>query len=59
MFSGTGLDPKQTGFFQALKIQTKIVKGAVEIVNPVVVINEDDKINSLLNTYLLYEIKRC
>jgi len=41
---GTGLDPKQTGFFQALKIQTKIVKGAVEIVNPVVVINEDDKI---------------
>lgn len=41
---GTGLDPKQTGFFQALKIQTKIVKGAVEIVNPVTVINEDDKI---------------
>jgi len=40
----TGLDPKQTGFFQALKIQTKIVKGQVEIVNPVVVINEEDKI---------------
>lgn len=27
-----------------MKIQTKIVKGAVEIVNPVTVINEDDKI---------------
>jgi len=42
----TGLDPKQTSFFQALKIQTKIVKGQVEIVNPVVVINEDDKISA-------------
>ena len=42
----TGMDPKQTSFFQALKIQTKIVKGQVEIVNPVVVINEDDKISA-------------
>lgn len=42
----TGLDPKQTSFFQALKIQTKIVKGQVEIVNPVVVINEEDKISA-------------
>jgi len=40
----TGLDPKQTSFFQALNIQTKIVKGQVEIVNPVQVINEGDKI---------------
>ena len=40
----TGLDPKQTSFFQALNIQTKIVKGQVEIVTPVQVINEGDKI---------------
>lgn len=40
----TGLDPKQTSFFQALKIATKIVKGQVEIVNPVEVIKVDDKI---------------
>jgi len=31
----TGLDPGQTGFFQALNIATKIVKGAIEIVNTV------------------------
>jgi large subunit ribosomal protein LP0 len=40
----TGLDPKQTSFFQALNIQTKIVKSQVEIVNPVKVIGEGDKI---------------
>lgn len=28
----TGLDPKQTGFFQTLQIQTKIVKGQIDIV---------------------------
>lgn len=28
----TGLDPKQTSFFQALNIQTKIVKTQIEIV---------------------------
>ena len=42
---GTGLDPKQTGFFQALNIATKIVKGNIEIVNPVVLIEEGMKIN--------------
>merc|ERR1712226_1529049 len=42
---GTGLDPKQTGFFQALNIATKIVKGNIEIVNPVVLIEEGQKIN--------------
>jgi len=40
----TGLDPKQTQFFQALNIQTKIVKSQVEIVNPVKVINAGDKV---------------
>lgn len=42
---GTGMDPKQTSFFQALNIQTKIVKGQVEIVNAVKVISEGDKIS--------------
>jgi large subunit ribosomal protein LP0 len=42
----TGLDPKQTGFFQALNVATKIVKGNIEIVNPVTLIEEGQKINS-------------
>ena len=41
----TGLDPKQTAFFQALNIQTKIVKAQIEIVNPVTIIKEGEKIN--------------
>lgn len=40
----TGMDPKQTGFFQALNIQTKIVKSQVEIVNAVKVISSGEKI---------------
>ena len=41
----TGLDPGQTGFFQAVNIPTKIVKGAVEIVSDVVLIRAGDKVN--------------
>lgn len=41
----TGLDPKQTQFFQALSIQTKIVKAQIEIANPVRVIKEGEKVN--------------
>lgn len=41
---GTGMDPKQTSFFQNLNIATKIVKGQVEIVNPVKIITQDEKI---------------
>jgi len=41
----TGMDPKQTSFFQALSIQTKIVKSQVEIVNAVKVISEGEKIS--------------
>jgi len=41
----TGLDPKQTGFFQNLQIQTKIVKAQIEIVVEKQVITEGDKIN--------------
>ena len=40
----TGMDPKQTQFFQALNIATKIFKGQIEIVNPVTVITTGDKI---------------
>jgi len=42
----TGLDPGQTGFFQALNIATKIVRGSIEIVNPVHLIRKGDKITS-------------
>ena len=41
----TGLDPKQTGFFQALSIQTKIVFGQIEMIYPVNIIHEGEKIN--------------
>lgn len=41
----TGMDPKQTNFFQALNIATKIVKAQIEIVNPVTVIQEGDKVS--------------
>jgi large subunit ribosomal protein LP0 len=40
----TGLDPGQTSFFQALNIGTKIVKGAIEIVNEVHLIKKGDKV---------------
>jgi len=42
----TGLDPGQTAFFQALNIATKIVKGAIEIVNVVHLLKPGDKVSS-------------
>lgn len=42
----TGLDPKQTGFFQALNIQTKIVKTQIDIINPSKIINAGQKLNA-------------
>jgi len=42
----TGLDPGQTGFFQALQIQTKIVRGSIEIMNPVSLVKAGEKITS-------------
>jgi len=42
----TGLDPGQTGFFQALQIQTKIVRGSIEIITPVNLIKAGEKITS-------------
>ena len=41
----TGLDPKQTAFFQNLQITTKIVKAQIEIVAPKQVITAGDKID--------------
>lgn len=35
----TGLDPKQTSFFQQLDIQTKIVKSVIEIITPTKIIS--------------------
>jgi large subunit ribosomal protein LP0 len=42
----TGLDPGQTAFFQTLNIATKIARGSIEIVNPVLLIKKDDKVTS-------------
>lgn len=42
----TGLDPKQTSFFQNLQIQTKIVKAQIDIVADKQVITKGDKIGA-------------
>jgi large subunit ribosomal protein LP0 len=42
----TGLDPKQTSFFQSLAIQTKIVKTQIEIVSDKKIITAGLKIES-------------
>jgi len=41
-----GLDPAQTSFFQALNIATKIVKGQIEIVSEVNLINSGDRVGA-------------
>jgi len=41
----TGLDPKQTSFFQNLQIQTKIVKAQIDIVNAKQVIFVGEKVD--------------
>ena len=40
----TGLEPTQTSFLQALFIQSKIVKGQIEILSPVNLIKEGDRV---------------
>lgn len=42
----TGLDPGQTGFFQALSIPTKIFKGQIEMVSKTYLISKGDKVGS-------------
>jgi len=41
----TGADPGKTGFFQALSIPTKIVRGQIEIINDVHLISEGEKVS--------------
>merc|ERR1712040_1960 len=41
----TGLGPEKTSFFQALSIPTKISKGTIEIVSPVNLLQEGDKVS--------------
>eukprot|EP00775_Hariotina_reticulata_P010389 gene10389-10547_t len=43
---GTGMDPSQTSFFQALAIATKINKGTIEIVSDVHLIKAGDKVGA-------------
>jgi len=54
----TGCDPGQTSFFQALALPTKIVKGQIEIVNPVVLLKEGDKVGSS-EAVLLQKLNIC
>jgi len=42
----TGLDPGQTGFFQGLGIATKIVRGSIEIINPVHLIKKGERVGN-------------
>jgi len=42
----TGIQPDKTSFFQALGIPTKIVKGAIEIMNDVVILKQGDKVGA-------------
>ena len=42
----TGLDPKQTAFFQALNIQTKIVRTQIEIINAGKILSAGQKIGA-------------
>jgi len=54
----TGLEPTHTGFFQALNIQTKINKGAIEIINNVPLIKTGQKVgNSEAALLLKLDIK--
>lgn len=43
---GTGLDPGQTSFFQALNIGTKITKGSIEILSNVTLCQQGAKVTS-------------
>jgi large subunit ribosomal protein LP0 len=42
----TGLDPGKTAFFQALNIPTKIIKGAIEIINEKQVVFTGEKVSN-------------
>jgi len=42
----TGMEPTMTSFLQALNIPSKITKGSIEILNPVPLIKEGDKVEA-------------
>merc|ERR1719463_380834 len=42
----TGCDPGQTNFFQVLQVPTKIVKGQIEITNPVNLVKAGEKVGN-------------
>jgi len=42
----TGISPDKTSFFQALGISTKVVKGAIEILNDVLILKEGDRVGA-------------
>lgn len=41
----TGMDPSQTAFFQALQVSTKVVKGQIEIMSPVHILEVGKKVS--------------
>jgi len=49
----TGLEPTQIAFLQALNIATKIVKGQIEIMNPVNLLTAGEKVNQSQAALLL------
>lgn len=42
----SGISPDKTSFFQALGIPTKVVKGAIEILNDVLILKEGDRVGA-------------
>jgi len=48
----TGLDPGQTNYFQAMNIGTKIVKGSIEIMAPVHLIKQGERISASASSLL-------
>merc|ERR1719321_1210698 len=42
----TGMEPTMTTFLQALNIPSKITKGSIEILNPVDLIKQGDKVEA-------------
>lgn len=48
----TGMDPNKTSFFQALGINTKVVKGAIEITSEVLLIKKGQKVGASEATLL-------
>eukprot|EP01029_Cantina_marsupialis_P010669 TRINITY_DN242208_c0_g2_i1.p2 TRINITY_DN242208_c0_g2~~TRINITY_DN242208_c0_g2_i1.p2 ORF type:complete len:321 (-),score=75.59 TRINITY_DN242208_c0_g2_i1:83-1045(-) len=54
----TGCDPGQTGFFQALNIPTKIVKGQIEMVSRVHLIEQGTKVSDNAAA-LLQKLNMC